>query len=364
MSEIKDQVKNQELVVLLEETQLQKERKQEIAKTLGKFFDKALEWEDTINSIKITSPTEEGKMKVAKEQRLALKKMRLDASKRVKAKRDIMKAKMADDKLEDTLWLRAGQMIDATFKNLETKAEHNETFKIRWEAEEKRKLKEARDKEIEPLSEFIPFGIDYSEMPEAEFRKLVDIAKEAQARKIKEDAQAELDRIEKERIDKLHRERDLMLRPYWSYLDEDVKVSNFGLLDEDQFQLSITELKELKKADDDKRKAEAEEARALAIKNAELQKSLQAEKSEKEELKKEVKTVTSEKEELSKKVEATAPLSFKSSNDKEKMLQYQKSLKMLLDAEVSFDDELYVTLMKKTKGFLKRVYDFIDKELK
>jgi hypothetical protein len=49
---------------------------------------------------------------------------------------------MADDVLEDKLWLRSGQIMEAVFKNLETKLEEKEKFAERWESEqaEKRRI--------------------------------------------------------------------------------------------------------------------------------------------------------------------------------------------------------------------------------
>src|SRR5574343_201735 len=123
-----------ELVVFLEKSGLVETKRNDIAKDLGMFFEKASEWNQTIASIVITDPGETGKMKMAKEGRLTLKNMRLDAKKVVDAKRQVVKSRMADDKLEDELLLKAGQMVEATFKNLELKLEEKEKFAERCEA--------------------------------------------------------------------------------------------------------------------------------------------------------------------------------------------------------------------------------------
>jgi len=142
---------SEELTTLVQGSGLKEEKQKQIAETLGTFFEKASEWNATIASIVITSPEETGKMEMAKRGRITLKGMRLDASKVVDAKRQEVKYRMADDVLEDKLWLKAGQMMEATFKNLETKLEEKETFAIRWEAEQKQKRTEERMLELEDL---------------------------------------------------------------------------------------------------------------------------------------------------------------------------------------------------------------------
>lgn len=197
-----------ELVQLVESSGLEKTKQNQIAEALGSFFKKASEWDDTIKSIVITSPDEAGKMKMAKEGRLTLKNMRLDAEKIVKAKRDEVKYRMANDVLEDKLWLKAGQMMEATFKNLETKLEEKEKFAEIWEANRKSKLKSERIEELDPYSEFVSFDfIDLGGMSIEAYENLLNGAKlQLQA---KEDAirKSEEERIKKEKEEEEERER-------------------------------------------------------------------------------------------------------------------------------------------------------------
>jgi len=141
-----------ELANLVEASGVEKSKQNKISETLGVFFAKASEWDATIQSIVITSPKETGKMKMAREGRLTLRDMRLDGERAVKLRRDEIKYKMANDVLEDKLWLKAGQMMEATFKNLETKLEEKETFKIRWDAER------TEERRVERLAQLIPLG--------------------------------------------------------------------------------------------------------------------------------------------------------------------------------------------------------------
>lgn len=189
-----------ELVQLVETSGLEKAKQNQIAETLGVFFNKAAEWDATIQSIVITSPEETGKMKMAKEGRLTLKNMRLEAEKIVKAKRDEVKYAMANFVLEDKLWLKAGQMMEATFKNLETKLEEKEKFAERWEAEQKEIRKQKR---IELIS---PYIIDWQylglyEIPDNVFETTLAGAKLQHEAKIEAERKAEEERIAKEKAE-------------------------------------------------------------------------------------------------------------------------------------------------------------------
>lgn len=196
-----------ELVQLVETSGLEKTKQNQIAETLGVFFNKASEWDSTIQSIVITSPDEIGKMKMAKEGRLTLKNMRLDAEKIVKAKRDEVKFRMANDILEDKLWLKAGQMMEATFKNLETKLEEKEKFAERWKAEQEEKLRVERTELINPYSEYIPYGLNFGTMSQEDFDKTLNGAKLQLQAKIAEEKRIEEERIAKEKAEAEERER-------------------------------------------------------------------------------------------------------------------------------------------------------------
>lgn len=190
-----------QLFELVKTSGLEVSKQNQIAETLGVFFNKAAEWDATIKSIVITSPEETGKMKMAKEGRLTLKNMRLEAEKIVKAKRDEVKYEMANYVLEDKLWLKAGQMMEATFKNLETKLEEKEKFAERWEAEQKEKLKAERLALLLPLGFQFENGFDLGNMDEQMFQSLKLGLETAKKEKEEAERKAEEERIAKEKAD-------------------------------------------------------------------------------------------------------------------------------------------------------------------
>lgn len=194
-------MQNNELTQVVEQSGLDKTKGQKITETLSVFFDKAAEWQTTIESLTINSIEEVGKMKTAKEIRLSLKNKRLEGEKLVTAAREIVKNRMADDVLEDKLWLKSGQIMKAVYDNLEGKAEWIEKYAERYEAEQKEIRKSDRTAELTPYAEFVPFGIDLGNMSDEDYTKLLNGAKMQQNAKIEAEAKAEAERLENIRLE-------------------------------------------------------------------------------------------------------------------------------------------------------------------
>ena len=196
-----------ELIVLLKESGLSEPKQSNIAEALSCFFTKASEWGATIDSIAITSPDEVGKMKTAREARLAISKYRLDGLRIVTEKRAVVKSRMADDVLEDKLLLKAGQILEITCKHLENKAAEKENFAEVFEANRKSELKQVRESELITYAEFVPLGTDLGNMSEEAYMQLFNNCKTLlQVRKDAE-LKAENDRVELLRIEAESREK-------------------------------------------------------------------------------------------------------------------------------------------------------------
>lgn len=247
-----------ELVQVLQEFSLAEEKKNVVNGLLQPFFAKAEEWKTQVESIVITDPTQTDKMALAKTGRLQLKNFRLEAEKLIKAQREIVKARMADDVLEDKLWLRSGQIMEAVFKNLETKLEEKEKFAERWEAEQEEIRRQER---LSILGQY-----DVVEMPglgkmsEEQFQTYISGLKAQYEAKLKE----EQERQEAERIQNLHNERYSRLSRYADFIPE-LDEMKLGELSEDDFIAIGT------KAKSDKDAYDAEQARIKA-ENERLQK--------------------------------------------------------------------------------------------
>lgn len=184
-----------ELVRVVEASGVKPDKGKQVTEALGTFFAKAAEWETMVNSIEITSPDETGKMKMAREGRLFLRNLRLDGEKLVKANRDEIKYAMADTVLLDKLWLRSGQIMEAVYKNLETKLEEKENFKERWDAAQVEKLRAKRLSEVQDLGFSANMGVDLGEVDEVMFQNI----KAGLIATMEENKRIEADRLLKEK---------------------------------------------------------------------------------------------------------------------------------------------------------------------
>ena len=331
-----------ELVQLVETSGLEVTKQNQIAETLGVFFNKAAEWDATIKSIVITSPEETGKMKMAKEGRLTLKNMRLDGEKAVKAKRDELKYKMANDVLEDKLWLKAGQMMEATFKNLETKLEEKEKFAERWEAEQKETRKQKRIELITPYVSDWQF-LDLYNMTDEAFETMLSGAKLQAEAKIEAERKAEEERIAKEKAE----------------AEEKARIK-----DENEKLKLEAEVKE-KQLADERAKAEAErkamEANAAKLK-AEADAKLKAEKEANEKLQAEIraKAEAEEKTKRDAEIKAAAELKAKQQAEakaakapkKQKLNTWIDGFVMGTPAGMN-EDETVIEILEKFEAFKK-----------
>lgn len=251
-----------ELIQVMQESPLAEEKKDVVKSLLAPFFAKAEEWKSQVDSIEITDPSQTDKMALAKTGRLQLRRYRLDAEKLIKEQREIVKARMADDVLEDKMLLRSGQMVVAVFDNLETKLEHKEKFAERWEAEQR----EIRRKER--LAIIAEFGVievpGLADFPQDAFDAYVTGLRAKRDAEIK----AEQERIEAARKENLHNDRKSRLAKYEDFIPE-FNSLNFGEMDEAEYIKIGTQAKAKKDeydAEQAKIKAENERFQKEAIK--------------------------------------------------------------------------------------------------
>lgn len=326
---------------------LAESKQNEISQSLGVFFAKASEWNATIESIVITSPDEVGKMKMAREGRLTLKNLRLEAKAIVTSKRDFVKNRMADDVLEDKLWLKAGQIMDATFNNLEGKLEEKEKFAERWNAELKAELKTVRDLELTAYAEFVPFGLNLGELSDEDYSKLFNGAKLQSDAKI----EAEL-KAEKERIKKIEQEKEAI---------EKQRLENERLKAEADKREK--EIEAERKSNEEKQAKERLLAKAEADKlQAENDAKLKAEQESKAKIERELK----EREQAAseKKLQEQAVLEAElSKGDKDKMLDLIKDLEAI-QAKYQFKSTKYKKIQNDVIGLIEKIVVYTSDKIK
>ena len=155
------------------------------------YFTAADEWRAKALSIQITRPDQFREMKLARETRLALREIRINAEKTRKAlKEDSLKKGKAIDGIYN--------MLAYAVEPLEKHLLEQEQFIQRIEEQRKAKLKADREAEL------IPLGVDVSlyqlgEMDDATFGQLLETNRLAYAARQEAARKAEQERIERER---------------------------------------------------------------------------------------------------------------------------------------------------------------------
>lgn len=222
---------------------------------LQKFFADAEKEKAIIDSIVVTKPDQVAEMKQARDIRLKIKNSRLEARDIVKDHREQLKNAMSEFTLQDKLWLKAFQMLEATCENLESKCEEKEKFAERYEAEQKQLRYESR------VNQLHQYGTDPSiyslvDMSDEAFSKLLENEKLAFEARVENEKKAAAELVAKQKAEAEERER--------------IRLEN------EQLKKEAQERERLAKIETDKRNAE------LAKERVEQQKKLDAERKARE----------------------------------------------------------------------------------
>jgi hypothetical protein len=157
------------------------------------YFQQADEWRTKALAIQITRPDQVREMKLARETRLALREIRINAEKaRKRLKEDSLRKGKAIDGIYN--------MLAFAVEPLEKHLLDQEQYIQRLEDQRKAKLKAEREAQL------APFGVDVSlyqlgEMDDATFGQLLDTNQLAFAARQEAAKKAEAERIERERIE-------------------------------------------------------------------------------------------------------------------------------------------------------------------
>ncbi len=161
-------------------------------------FIKAQEWERIAKSIVVTNPTQLTEMKKARETRLELRAIRVEADK--------VRKKLKEDSL------RYGKAVQGVYNvieyfiaPLEEHLEKQEKYAENIEKERQEKLKNERAEILSQYAQYLPPFGDLGKMADFEFERLLDIGKE-QEKKAKEEEEKRK-KEEEERISKEREER-------------------------------------------------------------------------------------------------------------------------------------------------------------
>jgi len=276
------QAQPNEIQNIITEVGLEKTTSNKIENCFMPFLQKIQEWEDKAISLVVTDVAQTREMKMAREARLALRDIRIDADNTRKALK------------EDSL--RYAKAVQGVYNLIEYKIAPIEKHLLNQEKfaeiqEEKRRaeLKIQRESELLPYAEFVPFGLDFANMSEEDFIKTLNGAKLQHQNKIDTEKRERELKEAREKAAQLHQQRKDQALPYWNYLPADLKTVDLSTLSGKDWKLifdkavsdKISHEKEVKRIADENRKLkeeadrkskEAEQARlASEKKDRELQ---------------------------------------------------------------------------------------------
>lgn len=273
-----EEQQSEELIQVVQTSGIEQEKQNAITQAMSRFFSFANEWDKKINTIVVRGHEDTESMSMAKEGRLTLKRMRIEGEGLIKSKRDAVKARMANDVLEDKLWLKVGQMMEAVFKNLETRLEEKEKFAERFELQQK---EERRAKRAELIGQYLTAdqtaynGIDLMNLSDDAFEMMLEGAKRKHEQwlELQRKEKEEREQAEKRRI--LHENRKHEIVPVWAFISPEVKAADLSQYSPEQWsdivgqanKESAEEKERLRKIEEQNRILKQEQDRKEAIRN-------------------------------------------------------------------------------------------------
>jgi hypothetical protein len=181
----------QPLVLKLDEV-LTPDTAQSLRSAFEEYFTAADEWRSKALSIQITRPDQFREMKLARETRLALREIRINAEKTRKAlKEDSLKKGKAIDGIYN--------MLAYAVEPLEKHLLEQEQFIQRIEEERKARIKAQREEALRPFTDVSLYQL--GEMDETTFNVLLETNRLGYAARQEVARKAEAERIERERLE-------------------------------------------------------------------------------------------------------------------------------------------------------------------
>lgn len=293
---------NKQLQVLdvIESAGLEKDTTQTLRQKFLPFWEQAEKWRDIAEGLVVTDASQTREMKMAREARLALRAIRVEADKTRKAlKEDSIRYGKAVQGVYN--------VIEYLIKPIEEHLQEQENFVLIQEQNRRDALNEERERLIAPYLGFVTADLPLTNTPWAELGDRFDaILAQAQADKKahdEEQARREAERIAKEKAEAEERER--------------IRKENERLRAE-RAELERKQAEERRKLEEQARKEREEAEKKLAAERAERERlEAEARKREAEE------QARREAEEAERRKAAAAP-------DKEKLMKWVKSIEQFI----------------------------------
>jgi len=276
------------LNTVLDKAGLVNETKVVLHSAFSQFYQQVDEIKALANDLVVTNETQTDLMAKAGEMRKKLVKVRTQGvdAKHKELKADSLAYSKALDEIKRT--------VTGEITTLEEFLREQETFKERKEAERREQRKQERIALLAPYEVDTQF-MDLSLMPDENFDKLLNDSRLAYDGRIAEAKRLEEERIERERLTRIHNERKNEIAPYWNFIPDEHRHSDYGSLTqlewEERLNWTIEQkenddrLKEEQRVENERLRKEAEEREAEMKKEreqAEVALRSEREKAEKE----------------------------------------------------------------------------------
>jgi hypothetical protein len=262
----------------------------EIAKDLTnkfiEFLEQADEWKQRAESLVVTSVDQVEEMKMAREARLALRQIRINAD---KTRKDLKEDSLRYGRAVQSVY----NVIESSISPIEAHLENQEKFKEREEARQRDILRNEREALAADYRDYIPYGIDLGTLTQLDWDRLyagallqsaaaIQAAEAAEAERIAKELEAEKERerlrIENEKLKAEAAEKEKERQAELDRLEVEMRKANIAAAKakkeaEQKAEEERKERERLQKELDDKKAAEAKaEADRLAAIEAELSK--------------------------------------------------------------------------------------------
>lgn len=287
-----------ELQLAVQESGLETIQARTILDNFTGFFEQAKEWEIKAKSLVVTDISQSKEMAEAREARLALKEIRVNAE---KVRKDLKEKSLREGKAIDGI----ANVIKALVVPIEDHLEKQEKFK---ELYEQAQIEKIHNERLNSLSQYVEDVSLYNlkDMSDEAFSKLLENSKIALEAQKEAEKKAEEERIAKEKAEKLEQER---------ILQENTKL---------KAEAEAREKEREKERIEQEKKIEAE--RIKAKKEAEAREKIEAELMAKKEAEEKLKTEIEAKLQAEKLAKLEAEKLAELAPDREKLIAYAVEL--------------------------------------
>jgi len=337
---------NENLVIILppEVSELAKqvkpEKQQEVNNVLNQIFTKTSEWKKQVEAIEIKGIDDKTSIRLAETYYKNAKDTRLEFEKIFDCKREEVGQLKREYDLEDKLWLKSKQTMQILLKDIQDSARYKADYVKRYESEQKELKTLQRITQVQKFNSEIEMT-EFENMSDEMFTIFLSGIEKKYNDEIAEQKRLEAEKLEAERISKLHNDRKESILNDWSFLHSDYKNVNFGEISDDNWTSILEQITTAKK------QYEAEQEK-IKQDNLRLQKEKEAKEKEIEaERKKQADILAKQKSdaeakakiEAEKQTKIQAELKAKADKERIEREKIQAELKAKKDAELKAKQE-------------------------